>query len=258
MVTVEFSDPDYYPIVEGGRILGWNGSGLTVDMTKPTLKIYGDAVDIKALFQVIEGIDVTHLPNLTDLNIGLNDIKTLDLSGNPKLATLSCECNYISTLDVSQCPILYYINCYGNQISGEGMTNTINSLPKRPNGDLGTLIVYDQTYDYEGNVCLKSDVAAARAKNWETYKLASDGSAEIIIYEGQDPAGIEDVTTESDLMYDSTTSMIMLSTPGSVEVYATTGYQVLKAENVSELSTASLPAGIYVVRAASQVIKIKK
>ena len=258
MLTVTFSDPEYYPIIEGGRILGWNGSGLTVDMTEPTLKIYGDAIDVKALFQVIENIDVSHLPNLTELNIGLNDVTEIDLSGNPKLVTFSCECNLLTSIDFSHNPNLDYVNCYGNQISGENMTDMVNSLPKRTNFEPGTIIVYDQTYSYEGNVCLKSDVAAARARNWQTYELAADGSAQTIIYEGQNPSGIDDVTAEAALTYDSTASKIMLSTPGSIEVYATTGSKVLNATSVSELSTASLPAGIYIVRAANQVLKIKK
>ncbi len=258
MLTITFSDTEYYPIVEGGRILGWNGSGLTVDMTEPTLKIYGDATEIMALFQVIENIDVTNLPNLTSLNVGLNDIKTLDLSGNPKLTTLSCECNLLTALDVSSCPQLDYINCYGNQISGDGMTTMVTSLPLRSIEEPGVLIVYDQTYGYEGNICLKSDVAAARVRNWATYELASDGSAELILYEGKDPAGIEEVAADTVLAYDAAAAMITVATPGTIEVYAATGAQILKADNASTLSTASLPAGIYVVRAGNNIIKIKK
>lgn len=255
--NVVFSDPDYTPIIEGGTLSGWNGMGLTINMTEETIKIYGDASIIQALFANIEAIDITNLPNLTELNVALNDIKALDLSGNPNLSTLSCECNLITTLDLTGCPDIDYINCYGNQISGEGMTAMINSLPIRSANAAGQIIVYDPTYSYEGNVCLKSDVQNAREKYWLTYQLTADGT-DAILYEGEDPAGIENVVTDRDINYDANGEIITLSAPGSIEVYAATGRLVLKADNTTSLSITSLPAGIYVIISGKHYIKVVK
>ncbi len=257
MFNITFSDDDYTPIVEGGTLSGWNGFGLTINMTEETIKVYGDAVLIQALFANIEAIDVTNLPNLTELNVALNDITTLNLSGNPALTTLSCECNLITTLDFTHCPNVDFINCYGNQISGEGMTTMISSLPERSPNAAGQLIVYDPTYPYEGNVCLKSDVQNARAKYWLTYQLTADGS-DAILYEGEDPTGIENVEADTNISYDAYGKTISLLTPGTIEVYSSTGRLVLKDDNATSLSIASLPDGIYVICSGKHVIKVVK
>lgn len=257
MFNVTFSDSEYTPIIEGGELSGWNGTGLTINMTEKTITVYGDALMIQALFANIEAIDVTNLPNLTELNVALNDITELDLSGNPQLTTLSCECNLIKTLDLANCPQIDFINCYGNQIKDDGMTDMINSLPRRSPSYTGQMIVYDPTYSHEGNVCLKSDVSAANAKNWVIFRLSADSEGPIL-YEGEDPAGIESVCVSDAISYDYANAIIAIAHPGVITVYNASGRLVAKANNATSLSLANLPTGPYIARSGNSVIKIVK
>lgn len=196
MVTIKYADANYEPIVEGGTVAGWNGSSLTLSLSEPTVKIYGDAKEIHLLFAAAKAIDVTRLPNLTTLNVALNDITSLDLSGNPMLESLSCEGNLLDRLDLTNNFELNYINCYGNQIKGDKMTAMINSLPLRSRSNSGTLIIRDMTYHAEGNVILKSDVLTALGKYWAVCELIEDDD-DLHQYDGEDPAGIEDITVDS-------------------------------------------------------------
>ena len=80
MFSVKFADGAYAdattpPTVEGAEISGWNGEALTLKMTEgvPAV-VYGDAVLLQPMFSNVSAIDVSNLPNLTELYIGLNDI----------------------------------------------------------------------------------------------------------------------------------------------------------------------------------------
>ena len=65
------------------------------------------------------------------------------------------------------------------------MTRLVNSLPdlRWKNGGEFTVV---QEPDLEGNICLKSDVAIAKGKNWNTLKYNSD-IEEYVAYEGEEP-----------------------------------------------------------------------
>ena len=258
MFNISFADNDYTPIIEGGTLSGWNGSGLTINMTDETVKVYGDAVSVQALFAMIENIDVTNLPNLTELNVALNDITEIDLTHCPKLSTFSCEGNLITSLDFSNCPVIDFINCYGNQIKGEEMTQMINSLPTRSSDAAGQLIVYDSSYSSEGNICLKTDVANAREKYWMVYQLTAD-NPDPVIYEGFDQAGIENVAiTAFQIRYDATNCIISIPQTDTIEVYNIAGRLVVKSDDSDHISVATLPSGIYVVRVGNETLKISK
>ena len=244
------------PIVEGATILGWNGKGLMLDMTDETVTVYGDIEGIEMLLCDIEDIDVTNLPNLKELNFALNDIRNIDLTENSKLEMLSCECNLLESLDFSGNPELYYVNCFGNLIKGKAMTDMMESLPLRTKEHFGTLIVRDVTYTQNANICLKSDVSIGLKKYWATFEL---NDTDLVQYDGEDPAGIENVSAESNaLQYDAASSIVFTATPSTIEIFNTSGVILKKAENACELSTADLPTGIYIVRCGNQVIKIVK
>lgn len=248
------NDPEKFPTVEGAEVIGWNGTVLTLNMTEETVTIYGDIETILFPFQVIEGIDVTALPHLKELNIALNDIANIDLTNNPDLEIFSCEGNLIEALDFSGNPNLRYINCYGNKIKGENMTKMMQSLPQLTETNNGTLIVHDASYIHNANICLKSDVAIARSKYWVTCELNED--MEPIPYDGEDPAGIEDITLNNTLQYNA--GIISVASLSTIEVYNAAGILTKKAENACKLSVEDLPSGLYIVRAGSQTLKIVK
>ena len=254
MFTVLFADSNYAPVIEGGTISGWNGGTLTVNMTDETIKVYGDAVTINALYANIENIDITHLPNITELNIALNDIKNLNLTGNAKLKTLSCEGNLLEELDLSNCQQLGYVNCYGNQLKGTNMTAMIESLPIKTSESFGQLIVLDQTYQHEGNICLKSDVAKASDKYWATYELIDHKP---MLYEGAEDTGIDEVINAStSINYDPDTQIVSVSEPATIEIYTVSGQIVAKTTNAKYISLATLNSGIYIIRSGGNVVKI--
>ncbi len=254
MFSVKFADDGYTPQIEGGTLAGWNGESLTVNASEETIKVYGDATEIQLLFANVSAIDVSELPGLTKLNVALNDISTLDISNNTKLASLSCEGNLLKALDASKCPDLTYLNIYGNDISGDNMTALVRSLPQRTEDNYGTLVVIDRTYTQNANVCLKSDVAIALGKYWVPCEKVG---TQLIQYEGEDPSGIDAISAaEAGISFDAASKTIRTATPAAIEVYNIAGRQVAKHEQATEISTADLPAGIYIVRAAGNVLKI--
>ena len=64
------------------------------------------------------------------------------------------------------------------------MTRLVNSLPDRTGKEAGEIVVVQS--DAESNRCLKSDVAIAKSKNWNTQKYDSD-TEEYVAYEGEEP-----------------------------------------------------------------------
>ena len=245
------------PKVEGGEVLGWNGTTLTIRMEEETVKIYGDITGLQMMFGAIDAIDVSNLPNLTELNVALNDLTSLDVSKNKKLSILSCECNLLESLDLSQNPAIEYVNCYGNRIKGQAMTQMMESLPQRTREDYGTIIVYDESYAEEFNVCLTTDVTIALRKYWVPCELDADGNA--IQYDGVAQDGIANVSGDSTkAVYDAANALIVASEATDITVYNLSGATVAKASNAVGLSVGDLPSGIYIVRAGSDVLKIKK
>ena len=131
-------------------------------------------------------LDVSKNTALTQLFCNNNQLTALDVSKNTALTMLFCFNNQLTTLDVSQNTSLTWFFCSGNQIKGKEMTRLVNSLPDRTGKKAGTFIVVREP-DLEGNICLKSDVAIAKGKNWDTQKYKSD-TKEFVPYEGAEEA----------------------------------------------------------------------
>ena len=130
-------------------------------------------------------LDVSKNTALTQLFCNNNQLTALDVSKNTALTMLFCFNNQLTTLDVSQNTSLTWFFCSGNQIKGKEMTRLVNSLPDRMGKGVGTFTVVHEP-DLEGNICLKSDVAIAKGKNWNTKKYKSD-THDVVDYEGAEP-----------------------------------------------------------------------
>ena len=133
----------------------------------------------------LTALDVSKNTALTHLFCPDNQLTTLDVSKNTALTWLSCDTNQLTALDVSQNTALRLLDCYNNQIKGEEMTRLVNSLPDLT-GTAGIFTVVQEPA-LEGNICLKSDVAIAKSKNWNTRKYKSD-THELVAYEGAEDA----------------------------------------------------------------------
>ena len=151
----------------------------------------------------LTALDVSKNTALTALNVSENQLTALDMSKNTALRNLRCNFNKLTALDVNKNTALYWLYCYGNQltaldvskntaltmlfcnnnqIKGAQMDALITSLPTV---NLGHFIVIDTKDANEGNVCTKTQVAAAKAKGWIAYDYNYNSWSESE-YEGSD------------------------------------------------------------------------
>ena len=128
----------------------------------------------------LTSLDLSHARALTALACYENKLTQLDLSSCTKLTVLGVGNNQLTHLDVSHNGELQFLDCYGNQIKGEAMTALVNGLPDRRGKEPGMFQVIGQDAKTDGNICLKSDVAIAKGKNWSVQAFSGD-------YEGEDP-----------------------------------------------------------------------
>ena len=145
--------------------------------------------DIKSL----KGIE--YFTALDSLDCSVNELTSLDVSKNTALTNLNCRSNKLTALDVSKNTALNVLTCCGNQISGQNMDDLISGLPQHDTSDPNFFGVYDNSKGDEGNVCTKSQVAAAKAKGWmpkylHEYEYEEDGEIEVGVewleYEGSE------------------------------------------------------------------------
>ena len=131
----------------------------------------------------LKGIE--YFTALTSLYCGNNHLDNLDVSKNTALTILWCHMNNLTTLDVSKNTELKELYCFINQIKGKGMDALIESLPLNETGNYHYLTLYDDRGidGDEGNVCTKSQAAAAKAKGWLP-RYSDNGTW--VEYEGSD------------------------------------------------------------------------
>ena len=134
----------------------------------------------------LTSLDVSGCSALTRLYCFNNQLTSLDVSSCTALTKLYCFDNQLTSLDVSKNTALTEFECSDNQIKGEEMTRLVNSLPDRTGKKAGKFTVVQEPA-LEGNICLKSDVAIAKGKNWNTLKYKSD-TDEYVAYEGAEDA----------------------------------------------------------------------
>lgn len=126
--------------------------------------------------------------SLSAINCSNNKLSHIDLSGASKLRSLTCSNNMLTELDLSSCPWIDKLTMDNNQVKGAAMTKLVQSLPDLSNKKYskGQLKVHfnPTTRPSEGNVCLKSDVAIAKAKNWVV--AYTDEACKGSTYEGEE------------------------------------------------------------------------
>ena len=130
--------------------------------------------------------------NITVMDVSEKEIKSLKgIEYFTALDSLDCSVNELTTLDVSKNTALNVLTCCGNQISGQNMDDLISGLPQHDTSDPNFFGVYNNSKGDEGNVCTKSQVAAAKAKGWlpkylHEYEEEGEIEVEWLEYEGND------------------------------------------------------------------------
>lgn len=125
-------------------------------------------------------LDVSKNSELIELQIAGNQLTDIDVTHNPQLKKLWCATNQLTQLNLSYNPQLEALYCYGNSIKGDAMDAMIASL----NNQGGFIWMIYPSYEGEGNICTKSQVAAARNKGWTPYYY--DGESWSNPYEGSE------------------------------------------------------------------------
>ena len=119
----------------------------------------------------LETLDLSHARALDRLIVADNRLTDLDLSQCLNLGFANLSDNQLTSLDVSHNPNLEVLYCDGNPIEGERMTQLVKTLSDRTGQEEGSFVP---------GKCLKSDVAIAKAKNWEVKDIYGNP------YEGED------------------------------------------------------------------------
>ena len=115
----------------------------------------------------LTSLDVSGCSALTTLHCKDNQLTSLDVSNHNALTTLDCSMNLLRKIDLSGCTSILLLTCNGNQIKVSEMANLVNSLPDLQGKGVGLFrVFYDDSR--EGNVCLATHVATAKAKGWKT------------------------------------------------------------------------------------------
>ena len=171
------------PTITGATGTWEQGKVVTYTLSAATVSVAGDITALGCFANSLTSLDVTRCATLKELNAYNNALQTLDLSGNPALETLVCDNNDLTTLDLSHNPALARLECYSNAISGENMSGLIESLPSRAGKVYGRFVVVDTKSAGEANVCTVEQVAAAKAKNWNSFDVNGNYN-NMVLYEG--------------------------------------------------------------------------
>ena len=241
----------------------WTGfSSYTADGTEMT--VYGDITDFDCQYNGanLTALDASHNTPLKELWCQNNTLNRLDVSGCTQLTKLSCRNNNLTTLDVSGCTQLMGLICYDNKFSTAALDNIFCALPDRTSKYSGVIQpVYSDTSSNHTTV-IATNKTNAIAKNWNVqyYKNNSDipattgkhnCSATDIAEAAAEPALTLYPNPVADVLYLSATAR-------TIRIYDMYGTEVSHAADTDRIDVASLPAGIYTVKADGTVAKMVK
>lgn len=163
----------------------------------------------------ISTLTLNYKPNLSFVRVSGNpNLTTLRCSGNSQLSSVymyNCPAlesawinmNNLSSLDLSGCTSLNNLSIWQNHISGNNMTNLVNSLPTVPGSIPGEIAVLDNVD--EGNVITDAQVLTAKRKNWVCLRWTGSTWARIDVpmpgdVDGDGVVNIADVTALIDIL----------------------------------------------------------
>ena len=149
-------------------------------------------------------VRVSGNPNLTTLRCsGNSQLSSVYLYNCPALESAWINMNNLSSLDLSGCTSLNNLSIWQNHISGNNMTNLVNSLPTVPGSIPGEIAVLDNVD--EGNVITDAQVLTAKRKNWVCLRWTGSTWARIDVpmpgdVDGDGVVNIADVTALIDIL----------------------------------------------------------
>ena len=242
-----------------GDIIGFacseNGANLTaIDVSNNT-----QLTELDCSYNLLSSLDVSKNTQLQTLSCSFNNLSSLDVSKNTQLKRLYCFANYLTSLNVSntQLELLY---CYSNNFSSQALDDIYCSLPDRTGKENGVIRpVYNSLSSYNDTV-LATNAQNATSKNWKVqYADNTD-----IPTTGKHKCSATDIAEASaeqalTLYPNPVADVLYLSaTARTVRIYNVYGTEVAHATDTDRIDVASLPAGVYTVKADGTVAKMVK
>lgn len=196
-------------------------------------------------------IDLSKLKKLNTLSIHHNLLTDINLKPLEQLEYIWIDNNKLEALDLSKNPIILTIACYSNQLSANACKLLMTGLPERDESDMAEIIIVD-TKGTEGNVCTKSAVEVARAKQWNVidYIGGTEG------YPGLPYAGVDDVDAVQGIAADGDGEAFVIANGkiifngncGRVSLYDAQGAEVSSLNNPTMIDLSGMPHGVYIVK----------
>ena len=230
----------------------------TLDVSQNT-----QLTELNCGFNKLTTLDVSQNTQLTELNCGYNQLTTLNVTKNTQLTELYCSSNQFTSLNVTKNTKLKKLICYGNNFSTLDLDRIYCTLPDRKDStDAGEIYpVYSNTSSNHA-IVLATNKANAIAKNW-TVQYAKD-NADIPATTGSYVCPTTDIAEASaeqalTLYPNPVADMLYLSaTARNIRIYNIYGTEVAHATDTDRIDVASLPAGVYTVKADGTVAKMVK
>ena len=243
---------------------GHSPSSFTVTAGSTTITIYGDIrwFSCSENGANLTAIDVSKNTQLRLLGCSSNQLSSLDLSKNTELFLLSCNDNKLTSLGISKNTNtkLTTLYCYGNKFTTATLDDIFCALPDRTGNTNGKIQPIFNSSSPNHATVLATNAANATAKNWKVqyYKNNSDitttGSYDCSSYAAAtaaEPALTLYPNPVADVLYLSATAR-------SIRIYDMYGTEVAHATDTDRIDVASLPAGVYTVKADGTVAKMVK
>ena len=208
-------------------------------------------------------LDVSGCTQLTMLHCSENRLSSLDVSKNTQLMRLDCFNNRLSNLDISHNTQLRWLYCHGNNFSTAALDDIFCAIPDRT-GTYNGLIepVYSDTSSNHA-IVLATNVQNAIAKNWkvqyENYKNIYATTGTYVC--GTPHTDIAEASAEQALtLYPNPVADVLYlsATARTIRIYNIYGIEVAHATDTDRIDVASLPAGVYTVKADGTVAKMVK
>ena len=235
----------------------WSDQLTTLDVSQNT-----QLTELNCGSNKLNTVDVSQNTQLTELNCGYNQLTTLNVTKNTQLTELYCSSNQFTSLNVTKNTKLKKLICYGNNFSTLDLDRIYCTLPDRKDStDAGEIYpVYSDTSSNHA-IVLATNKANAIAKNW-TVQYAKD-NADIPATSGtyDCSTAVAEATAEPSLtLYPNPMADVLYlsATARTVRIYNVYGTEVAHATDTDRIDVASLPAGVYTVKANGTVAKMVK
>ena len=190
-------------------------------------------------------VDLTHCPNLREVQVHVNYLRELPLASDK----------------------LYSVIAFDNEISGEQMTQLVESLPTFEAGadpeapDQAEFIIFrtDNEPEADKNRCMASDVQIATDKNWTVLSVDMDDNKSP--YAGEQGNHISLCPTAAVSLYVTPGAVRIEGIPHgeTVTLYDLSGvqvYSVAASSSAAVISTDAIPSGVYYLSVGEEIVPL--